>query len=222
MLTFFLLKGKEDEDNRVAKTLDELEKYLEMSLKDIVSSETNSLRLLSALNFLSKLPFKDVTLSNGLKDIIDTMHKEFPSILCSFKQGFATTDKLAELEAQLKEVVSKEQIIRLSSLEEEKHKCIAETKGYKIELENVRKDISQIVEDQRKVRQELFEVAYKWSVLCSQYQLNRMTGRNCSRGFWLFIIIKDQIFHHSKGRLVTILSCLVFCLLLVMYASILM
>jgi len=55
-----------------------------------------------------------------MNDIIDTMHKEFPSTLCSFKQSFATADNLAVLEAQLKEVVSKEQIIRLSSLEEEK------------------------------------------------------------------------------------------------------
>jgi len=222
VLTSFLIKGKEGEDNRVAKTLVELEKYLKMSLEDIVSSESNSLRLLTTLNFLSKLPFKDVTLSDELKYIIETMYKEFPSILCSFKQGFATTDKLAVLEAQLKEVVSKEQITRLSSLEEERNKCTGETKGYKMELENVRKDISQIVEDQRKVRQELLEVAYKWSVLCSQFDLNRMAGRNRSRGFSLFIAIKEQIVHHSKGRLATILSCSVFCLLLVMYASIFM
>lgn len=55
------------------------------------------------LNFLSNLPFKNATLSDGLEDIIDTMHKEFPSILCSFKQGFATTDKLAVLEAHRNE-----------------------------------------------------------------------------------------------------------------------
>ncbi|ESW25042.1 hypothetical protein PHAVU_003G002600 [Phaseolus vulgaris] len=206
--------GKESEDNIVGKTLVELEKYLKMSLKDIVSSETNSISLLSAINFLSNLPFKDVTLSDGLKDIIEIMQQEFPSIACSFKQGFATNEKLAELEArgnemattlgskiseaknfydeaQLKEVVLKEQIIRLkeeikvsedalSSLEDEKNKRIAETIGYKMELENVRKDQSQIVEDERKVQQKLFEVTYKWSVLCSQYEYNRMTGRNSS------------------------------------------
>ncbi|KAL9324777.1 hypothetical protein ACSQ67_005422 [Phaseolus vulgaris] len=54
-------------------------------------------------------------------------------------------------EAQPKEVVLKEQIIRLkeeikvcedalSSLKEEKNKCLRETIGYKTELENVRKD----------------------------------------------------------------------------------
>jgi len=96
--------GKEGEDNRVAKTLVELEKYLKMSLKDIVSSEPNSLCLLSALNFLSNLPFKDVTLSDGLKDIINTIHQEFPSILRSFKQDFAIIDKLAVLEARRNEV----------------------------------------------------------------------------------------------------------------------
>ncbi|KAL9298129.1 hypothetical protein ACSQ67_024025 [Phaseolus vulgaris] len=89
--------GKEGEDNIVGKTLVELEKYLKMSLKDIVTSETNDLRLLSALNFLFNLPFEDVTLSNGLKDIIGTMQQEFLSIVYSFKQGFATTEKLANL-----------------------------------------------------------------------------------------------------------------------------
>ena len=186
--------GKEGEDNRVEKTLVELEKYLKMSLKDILSSETNNICLLSALNFLSNLPFKDVTLSDGLKDIIDTMQQEFPSIVCSFKQGFATTNKLVELEARQNEVVSKiseaenfydeaqlkEVVLKaaLSSLEEEKNKCIAETMGYKMELENVRKHKSEMVEDQRKVQQELFEVAYKWSLLCSQYEYNRMSARN--------------------------------------------
>ncbi|XP_022633303.1 uncharacterized protein LOC111241072 isoform X1 [Vigna radiata var. radiata] len=187
--------GKEGEDNLVGKTLVELEKYLKMSLKDIVSSETNSLCLLSALNFLSNLPFKDVKVSDGLKHIIDTMHRHFPSIICSFKQGFATIDKLAELEAranevtikknfydelQRKEVVLKEQIIRLkeeirvcevslSSLEDEKNKCIAETVEYKTKLENARKDES-----------EMLEVAHKWSVLCSQYELNRIAATNPS------------------------------------------
>ncbi|KAL9324776.1 hypothetical protein ACSQ67_005421 [Phaseolus vulgaris] len=157
--------GKEGEDNLVGKTLVELEKC-------------NS--------------------SDGLKDIIGIMQQEFPSIVCTFKQGFATTEKLAEHEArgnevaitfgskiseaknfydeaQPKEVVLKEQIIRLkeeikvcedalSYLEEEKHKCLVETIGYKMELENVRKDGSQMVEDQRKVQQKLFEVTYKWSV----------------------------------------------------------
>ncbi|XP_068462034.1 putative disease resistance protein At4g10780 isoform X2 [Phaseolus vulgaris] len=202
-----IVVGKEGEDNLVGNTLVELEKYLKMSLKDIVSSETNNIRLLSALNFLSNLPFKDVTLSDGLKDIIGTMQQEFPSIVCSFKRGFATIEKLAKLEArgnevtislgskiseaknfydeaQLKEVVLKEEIKvcedALSSLEEEKNKCIAETIGYKMELENVRKDNSQMVEDQRKIEQKLFEVTYKWSILCSQYEYNRMTARNPS------------------------------------------
>ena len=155
MMSLFapVVVGKEGEDNLVAKTLAELEKYLKMPLKDIVSSETNTLSLLSALNFLSNLPFRNVTVSDGIKHIIHTMHRDFPTILFSFKQGFTTADKLPELkaranevtikrnlyeEAQRKEVVLKEQIIRLkeeirvcevalSSLEEEKNKCIAET-----------------------------------------------------------------------------------------------
>ncbi|CAJ1932998.1 unnamed protein product [Sphenostylis stenocarpa] len=211
---FSSLTVGEGEDNRVGKTLVDLEKYLKMSLKDIVSSETNTLHVLTALKFLSNLPFKDVTLSDGLKDVIDSMHQEFPSIIRSFKQGFATTDKFTVLEtrqnevaitlfskiseaghfmdeAKQKEIILKEQVIRLkeeikvceaalSSLEEEKNKCITETVGYKKELENVRKDKSQTVEDQRKVRQELFEVAYKWSVLCSQFEQNLVPARNPS------------------------------------------
>ncbi|XP_022632074.1 uncharacterized protein LOC106752470 [Vigna radiata var. radiata] len=194
---------KESEDSLVGKTLTELEKFLKMSLKDVVSSETDTLR--STLNLLSNIPFKDVTLSDGLKHIIETMRQHFPTILRSFKQGFATIDKLGKLEAcqnevattlvskiseadnfyneaQMKEEVLKEQIkvceAALSSFEREKNKCIAETIGYKKELDNVMKDRSQILEDKRKVEQELFEVAYKWSVLCSQYELNRMVATN--------------------------------------------
>ncbi|KOM46123.1 hypothetical protein LR48_Vigan06g142900 [Vigna angularis] len=196
---------KESEDSPVGKTLAELEKFMKMSLKDVISSETDTLRLWSILNLLSNLPFKDLTLSDGLKRIIDTMLQHFPTILRSFKQGFATTDKLGKLEAcqnevattlvskiseaenfyneaQLKEVVLKEQIkvceAALSSLEKEKNKCIAETIGYKKELENVMKDRSQMFEDKRKVEQELFDVAYKWSNLCSEYELNRMAATN--------------------------------------------
>ncbi|XP_029124863.1 uncharacterized protein LOC114915042 [Cajanus cajan] len=201
-------------DNRVLKALADLEKCLKVSLKDIAISETNSLCLMAALNFLSNLPFKEVTLSDGLRDIIDSMHKEFPSILCSFKQGFANSDKLAVLEAhrnevtitlvanisgaenlineaQEKEGVLKERVIRLkkeikdcenelSSLEVEKKKCIAESKGYKKKLENMRKDKAQMVEDQSEVREELFEVAYKWSALCSQFEHNCIASRNTS------------------------------------------
>lgn len=84
-------------------------------------------------------------------------------------------------EAQQKEAILNEHVIRLKkeikdcesdlpSLQDDKKKCIAETIGYKKELENVRK----MVEDQSKVRQELFEVAYN----CSQFEHNRMAARN--------------------------------------------
>ncbi|XP_020224411.1 uncharacterized protein LOC109806427 [Cajanus cajan] len=202
------------EDNHVVHALADLERCLKMPLKDIATSETNSILLLTALNFLSNLPLEDVTLPNGLKDIIDFMHKEFPSILCSFRQAFATTDKLVVLEARgkeeaitlackisdaknfmdealKKEAVLKERVIRLkkeikdceadlSSLQEEKKKCIAETMGYQEEFENMRKDKSQMVEDQRKVRQELFELGYKWSTLCSRFEHNRIVAGNLS------------------------------------------
>lgn len=200
-------------DNLVAKALSDLEECLKMPLKDIASSEANSLRLLTALNFLSHLSLKDAAVSDGLQAIIDTMHREFPSILCSFKQGF-TLDKFVVIEAhhdeasitlaskiskadsfldeaQQREATLKEHIIQLkkeiknleaelSYLDEKKDKCIQETIGYRMELENVRKDKYQIVEDQIKARQEIFEVDYKWSALSSQFRYNYIVERNPS------------------------------------------
>ncbi|KAJ1410871.1 Leucine-rich repeat domain superfamily [Sesbania bispinosa] len=93
-------------DNLVAKALVDLEESLKMPLKDIASSEANSLHLLTALNFLSHLPLEDIALTDGLKAIIESMHKEFLSILCSFKQAFATMDKCAMTEAHQNEVAS--------------------------------------------------------------------------------------------------------------------
>ncbi|KAK7358837.1 hypothetical protein VNO77_00777 [Canavalia gladiata] len=203
----------EEEDNLVVKVLADLEECLKMPLKDIASCEANSLRLLKALNFLSRLSLEHVTLSDGLKVIIHSLHKEFPSILCSFKQAFATTDKFAVLEekdksrkeelaklskakyfmdeAQQKEAMLKERMNRLekemkdceadlSSLQEEKKKFVAETTGYKKEFETLRNEKSQMMEDQRKARQKLFEADYKWSVLCSQFENSRITANNSS------------------------------------------
>lgn len=194
-------------DNLVAKALSDLEESLRMPLKDIASSEANSLCLLTALNFLSHLSLQDAALSDGLQAIIDTMHTEFPSILCSFKHAFITIDKFSVTEAQhdeaaitlsskiskansslddaqQREAALKEQIIQLEKeiihLQEEKDKCIQETIGYKTELENLRKDKNQIVEDQMKARQQIFEVDYKWSALRSQFQYNHIIARNPS------------------------------------------
>ncbi|KAK7358836.1 hypothetical protein VNO77_00776 [Canavalia gladiata] len=211
-------------DNLVVNVLADMEKSLKMPLKDIASSEANSLRLLTALNFLSRLSSEHVTLSEGLKVIIDSLRKEFPSILCSFKQAFATTNKFALLdekeksikeelthrkeaatalvskiskakyfmdEAQQKEAMLKEQMNRLekemkdceadlSFLQEEKKKFVAETMGYKKEFETVRNDKSQMMEDQRNAWQKLSEIDYKWSVLCSQFENNRITASNPS------------------------------------------
>lgn len=194
-------------DNLVAKALSDLEESLSIPLKDIASSETNSLRLLTALNFLSHLSLKDIALSDELRAIIDTMHKELPTILCFFKQAFITIDKFAAIEAhhdeaavtlsskiskaksfldeaQQREAALKEKIIQLEKeieyLQEQKEKCIQETVGYKMELENVRKDKYQLVEDQTKARQQIFEVDYKWSALLSQFQYNNTVARNFS------------------------------------------
>lgn len=190
-------------DNFVAKALSDLEESLRMPLKDIASSEANSLCLLTALNFLSHLSLQDAALSDGLQAIIDTMHTEFPSILCSFKHAFITLSSKAQHDeaaitlsskiskansflddAQQREAALKEQIIQLEKeiihLQEEKDKCIQETIGYKTELENLRKDKNQIVEDQMKARQQIFEIDYKWSALRSQFQYNHIIARNSS------------------------------------------
>ncbi|KAK7260598.1 hypothetical protein RIF29_26786 [Crotalaria pallida] len=195
------------EDNLVVKVLATLEESLEMPLKDIAYSEANSHLLLKALKFLSHIPLEDVDLPDGLKAMIASMHKEFPGILGSFKQVFATINKLAVLESHLNEVSAKlvskvsdakkkeaalkEHIIRLgkqiedcgaelSSLEEEQKKCIAQIIGYEKEYENVKKDRMKMLEDQRKYLKELFEMEYRWSDLCSQFELNRITARNPS------------------------------------------
>jgi len=195
-------------DNFVAKALSDLEESLRMPLKDIASSEADSIRLLTALNFLSHLSLKDAALSDELQAIIDTMHTELPNILCSFKQAFITIDKFSVTEAhhdkaaitlsskiskansflddaQQREAALKERIIQLEKeiihLQEEKDKCIQETIGNKMELENVRKDKNQIVEDQMKARQQIFEVDYKWSALRSQFQFNHIVARNPAR-----------------------------------------
>ncbi|XP_045829778.1 uncharacterized protein LOC123921330 isoform X1 [Trifolium pratense] len=195
------------EYNFVEKALSDLEESLRIPLRDIASSEANSLRLLTTLNFLSHLSLKDVALSDGLQAVIDTMHTEFPTILRSFKQAFSITDKFAMTdahhdevaitlaskisnaesflnEAQQREAALKEQIIQLEKevkcLQEENEKCIQETIGYKMELENVVKDKYEILEDQMKARQQIFEVDYKWSALLSQFQYNHIVARNPS------------------------------------------
>ncbi|XP_027343123.1 uncharacterized protein LOC113855691 [Abrus precatorius] len=212
------------EDNLVVKVLADLEESLKMPMKDIACSETNSLRLLTALNFLSRLSLEHVTLSDGLKAIIESLHKEFPIILRSFKQAFATTNKFVVFEervksikeeldhrkevattlacnisktrnlmdeARQKEAMLKEQMNRLeeeikdyeaelSSLEERENKFVEETIGYEKECDIMSNNMSQMAEDQRKARQELYEIDYKWSVLCSQFEHNRTTAKNPS------------------------------------------
>ncbi|KAF7833544.1 Disease resistance protein [Senna tora] len=196
----------------VAKALADLEVSLKMPLKDIASSKANSLRLHTTLNFLSRLSLEDGALSDGLEAIIHSLHQEFPSILCSFKQAFGTIIKFSVLderdkcikeelahrkeasitlvskmsktkkfmnEAQDKEARLKEHISRLAkeiqdceaellSLEEQKKKCVAETKEFKKEFESVKNEKAEMVEDERKARQQLFQVDYKWSVLCKK------------------------------------------------------
>ncbi|MED6148086.1 hypothetical protein PIB30_049942 [Stylosanthes scabra] len=169
------------DDSLVEKAFADIEESLKMPLKDIASSKANCLRLLTALKFLSHLPLEVESLSSGLKAIIHSLHQEFPSILWSFKQAFEATHGFAALEEKeqyIKEEPSygndkaykakdMEEIVKegiedceadLSSLDEEKKQCILGSTRLREEY-------------QRKARQQLFEVNYKWSALCSQFQL---------------------------------------------------
>ncbi|KAI9117747.1 hypothetical protein K1719_011162 [Acacia pycnantha] len=210
-------------DEHVAKALADLEDTLKIPLKDIATSDTNSLRLQTALNFLSRLSLKDRALSHGVMAVIKSMHKDLPNILSSFKQAFATVNKFTVLEerdksikdeltqrkkvaialvskmseaqkfmdeAQEKEARLKEHIsllekqrndceAELLSLQEQKRKHIAETVEFKKEIETVRKEKSEMVEDQRNARQQLFQVEYKWSILSSQFEQDT-ANRNLS------------------------------------------
>ncbi|KAK7260586.1 hypothetical protein RIF29_26755 [Crotalaria pallida] len=195
-------------DNLGVKVLADLEESLKKPLKEIACTEANNqYHLLAALKFLSNSTLEDETLSDGLKASIVLIRKEFPSILYSFKQAYATINKFPMLESHLneettklvskisdakkKEATLKQQIIRLgkqiedceteiSSLEEEQKKCIAEIKGYEKEYENVKKEKTKMLEDQTKARKELREVEYRWSVRCSQFELSHLAARNPS------------------------------------------
>ncbi|KAI9076906.1 hypothetical protein K1719_041122 [Acacia pycnantha] len=210
-------------DELVAKALVDLEESLKMPLKDIATSDANSLRLQTVLNFLSRLSLEDGALSHGVMAVIKSMHKDFPNILSSFKQAFATVNKFSVLEerdksikdeltqrkevaialvskmsetqkfmdeAQEKEARLKEKIsllekqrkdceVELLSLQEQKRKYIAETVEFKKEIETVRKEKSEMVEDQGNARQQLFQVEYKWSILSSQFEQDT-ANRNLS------------------------------------------
>ncbi|KAI9076916.1 hypothetical protein K1719_041132 [Acacia pycnantha] len=210
-------------DELVAKALADLEESLKMPLKDIATSDANSLRLQTVLNFLSRLSLEDGALSHGVMAVIKSMHKDLPNILSSFKQAFATVNKFSVLEerdksikdeltqrkevaialvskmsetqkfmdeAQEKEARLKEQIsllekqrkdceVELLSLQEQKRKYIAETVEFKKEIETVRKEKSEMVEDQGNARQQLFQVEYKWSILSSQFEQDT-ANRNLS------------------------------------------
>ncbi|KAF7833688.1 Disease resistance protein [Senna tora] len=178
-------------DELVRKAISDMEVSLKMPLKDLATSKDNSLRLLTALNFLSCLSSDDGALPHGLKAVIDSLHQDFPSILCSFKSPFAKINKISkfmdeaqEKEARLKEHISKlENEIKdcdkkLSSVEEKKKKYVAETIELKKEFESVRKDKSEMEEHQRKAQQQIFQDNYRWSFLCSQFQLNNIDARN--------------------------------------------
>ncbi|KAF7833686.1 Disease resistance protein [Senna tora] len=136
-------------DELVTKNISDMEVSLKMPLKDIATSKANSLRLLTALNFLSCLSSDDGALPHELKAIIDSLHQDLPSILCYFKSACAKINKFSKFmdEAQEKEVKLKEHISRLeneikecdaklSSFEKKKKKYVAETIELKKEFES--------------------------------------------------------------------------------------
>ncbi|KAI4357062.1 hypothetical protein L6164_001036 [Bauhinia variegata] len=99
------------EDNLVAEALADLQVFLKVPLKDIASSKAASLSLENALNFLSCHSFEDGAVSYELKDAIDSLHQDFPSILSSFTQASATIDRFTALEGKEKSL--KEELPRL-------------------------------------------------------------------------------------------------------------
>ncbi|KAF7833709.1 Disease resistance protein [Senna tora] len=172
-------------DELVTKALSDLEASLKMPLKDIATSKANSFRLLTALNFLSRLSLDVGALTHGLRAVIDSLHQDLPNILYSFAPNLAKIDNFPKRmdEAQEKEARLKEQIsmlekdiedceAKLSSFEEQKKKYVAKTREFKEEFESVRKEKSEMMEDQRKAEQEIFQNDYRWSILCTQFQLN--------------------------------------------------
>ncbi|XP_054799439.1 uncharacterized protein LOC129303893 isoform X2 [Prosopis cineraria] len=180
-----------DDDQSVAKAFVDLEACLKMPLKDIVTSDSNSLCLHNALNFLFHLSFKDAILSHGVKDAIQSLHSNFTSIIYFSKPAFATLNKFSKIlnEAQEKETKLKEHIsvldreildceAEVSSLQEKKKNCAAEMIELKKEFENVRKEKSKMTEDQQKVQQQLLQANHRWSILYSQFQLNNIAARN--------------------------------------------
>ncbi|XP_054794431.1 uncharacterized protein LOC129299906 isoform X3 [Prosopis cineraria] len=148
----------------VAKALENLEICLKMPLKDIATSEPNSLSLLTALNFLSHLSYDDGSLCHRLKSIIQSFLQDVPSILLSFKPAFAFVNRFPMFmnEAREKEVGMKEQISKLEkeiedckamipSLQEQLKKSVEEIQEFKKLSETVRKEQSEMVEDEKKL-----------------------------------------------------------------------
>ncbi|KAF7842975.1 putative disease resistance protein [Senna tora] len=140
--------SKKIADNEVTKAFADLEVSLKMSLQEIATSEENSLRLENALNFLSTHYFDDEASPSELKSTIQSLHQEIPSILSSFKHVSASKEK------EIKDCE-----IKLSSLQEQRKKSVSETKEFRQDFEFVKKEMSKIVEDNLKERQEL----EKWS-----------------------------------------------------------
>ncbi|KAI9117860.1 hypothetical protein K1719_011275 [Acacia pycnantha] len=95
------------------------------------------------------------------------------------------TSEAQEKEARLKEQISRLEKERkyyeaeLLSLQEQKRKYIAETVEFKKEIETVRKEKSEMLEDQRNAQQQLFQADHKWLVLGSQFERN-IADRNLS------------------------------------------
>ncbi|KAI9076912.1 hypothetical protein K1719_041128 [Acacia pycnantha] len=197
-------------DELVAKALADLEDSLKMPLKDIATSEANCLHMQTVLNFLSHPSLEDRALSQGVMATTKSMHKDLPDILSSFKQAYATVNKVAVLEerdksikyqlsqrkevaidlvsktseAQEKEASLKEQISRLEkerkyyeaellSLQEQKRKYIAETVKFKKEIETVRKEKSEMLEDQRNAQQQLVQADHRWILIEIYLEANK-------------------------------------------------
>ena len=127
----------------------------------------------------------------SIKQELARRKNQAPILVSNISQTKKFVDEATQIEASLKEKMSKLQEeltsigkkikdcqIELSALQEQKKKCIAETIGFKEELEDLKKEKFQMVEDRRKAHQILVDADYKWSVLCSQFQQNRIPTSN--------------------------------------------
>ncbi|XP_028754237.1 uncharacterized protein LOC114713724 [Neltuma alba] len=97
--------------------------------------------------------------------LLSEIHKTQNSMVEAQTREEVLKEQISKLQDELcnKEKVIKECEVKLSSLQEQKKKCVSDTMGFKKELEAVKKERSHMVVDQIKARHQLENVNSKWS-----------------------------------------------------------